>query len=89
MFLLEEIKKLPYREQRAALHREHAKFHRGAEAEHALLRERAARKCHQKAAKAHEILSDGRYDPQGEAAALELTGVANHSTYKARQTRGR
>jgi len=86
---MEVVEKRPYSEQRAALHQEHAKFHRDAEAEHALLRERAARKCHQEAAKAHETLADGRYHPQGEATALELTGVANHSTYKARQTRGR
>jgi hypothetical protein len=83
----ESSEALTAREKRAAHHLSHVNYHRGVAAEHAQRREATAKRCHLSAATAHEKLTDGRYDPLAQAAALEFSVIANSASYEARRAR--
>ena len=76
------------REERGAFHRKHFNYHQAAVADHTQRVEAEAGWRHQAAADAHELLVDGRVDPQAEGTALRLSVMADHASYQARKARG-
>ena len=76
------------REERGAFHHRHLKCHLAAVADHTKRGELDAQWRHQAAAGVHEMLTDGREDPQAEGTALRLSGLAEQASYQAQKSRG-